>query len=224
MIKIDKKIVGYKVITEADKVKKEEEIKQVLEVMHEQMKRPDILIGSTYKIKPPSAEYALYVTINDIVLNEGTEYEERRPFELFINSKNMDYFQWVVGITRIISAVFRTGGKLEYTIEEMKQVFDPRGGYMKKGGKFMPSLVAELGYTLEEHLIKIGNIKKEEIEEHVKVILAEKLEAFEAVHGKETENDGFPAKATFCKKCGARAVVVLDNCATCLNCQDSRCG
>ena len=226
-VKIDKKIIGYKVLTDADKIAKEEASKPPLEVMHEQMNRPEMLVGSTYKIKPPNAEYALYVTINDVVLNAGTEFESRHPYELFFNSKNMDYFQWVVALTRVTSCVFRSGVSLEYIVSEMKQVFDPRGGYYKKGGVFMPSMVAEIGHTLEKHLIRIGNIKrdKEEVTEHVKAIVAEKLEAFEAVHGTEKdENDGFPRKATLCKKCGSRAVVVLDNCATCLSCQDSHCG
>jgi hypothetical protein len=86
------------------------------------------------------------VTINDIVLNEGTEHESRRPFEVFINSKNMDHFQWIVALTRIMSAVFRKGGDVTFLVEEMKAVFDPRGGYFKAGGVYMPSIVAEIGF------------------------------------------------------------------------------
>ena len=94
----------------------------------------------------------MYVTINDIVLNEGTEYEQRRPFEIFINSKNLDHFQWIVALTRIISAVFRKGGDVTFLVDELKAVFDPRGGYWQPGGKFMPSIIAELGYVIEKHL------------------------------------------------------------------------
>ena len=106
--------------------------------MHEKVERPDTLVGATYKIKSPLFEHALYVTINDIVLNEGTEYELRRPFEIFVNSKNMDHFQWIVALTRIMSAVFRKGGDVTFLVEELKAVFDPRGGYFKAGGVYMP--------------------------------------------------------------------------------------
>ena len=92
--------------------------------MHEKLERPEMLIGSTYKIKTPLSEHALYVTINDIVLNPETPYEKRRPFEIFINSKNMDHFQWIVALTRIISAVFRKGGDATFLVEELRSVFD----------------------------------------------------------------------------------------------------
>ena len=94
----------------------------------------------------------MYVTINDIVLNEGTEHEQRRPFEIFINSKNLDHYQWIVALTRIISAVFRKGGDVTFLVDELKAVFDPRGGYWQPGGKFMPSIIAELGHVIEKHL------------------------------------------------------------------------
>ncbi len=124
--------------------------------MSEDLRRPEVLLGSTYKIKTPLSEHALYVTVNDIVLNEGTEHEQRRPFEIFINSKNMDHFQWIVALTRIMSAVFRKGGDITFLVEELRSVFDPRGGYFKKGGRFMPSLVADIGDVLEHHLRRIG--------------------------------------------------------------------
>ena len=102
--------------------------------MTEELQRPEMLIGSTYKIKTPVSDHAMYVTINDIVLNEGTEHEQRRPFEVFINSKNLDHYQWIVALTRIISAVFRKGGDVTFLVEELKAVFDPRGGYWQPGG------------------------------------------------------------------------------------------
>ena len=135
-IKIDQKIIAYEV--------KKDEIKPAesnVVHMHEKLERPETLIGSTYKIKTPLTEHALYVTINDIVLNQGTEHEKRRPFEIFINSKSMDHFQWIVALTRIISAVFRKGGDATFLVEELRSVFDPRGGYFKKG-KYTPSLVS----------------------------------------------------------------------------------
>ena len=95
--------------------------------MHERIERPEVLIGSTYKIKSPLVEHAMYVTINDIVLNAGTEHELRRPFEIFVNSKSMEHFQWIVALTRIMSAVFRKGGDVTFLVDEMKAVFDPQG-------------------------------------------------------------------------------------------------
>ena len=164
--KIDKKIVKYRVEKPEDKAAAAEaqqprgaEPRQAqanVIRMHEKVERPEMLIGSTYKIKTPVFDHAMYVTINDIVLNEGTEHEQRRPFEIFINSKNLDHFQWIVALTRIISAVFRKGGDVTFLVEEMKAVFDPRGGYWQAGGKFMPSIIAELGYVIEKHLQTIG--------------------------------------------------------------------
>ena len=132
--------------------------------MHEKLERPEVLIGSTYKIKTPVSDHAMYVTINDIVLNEGTPHEQRRPFEVFINSKNLDHFQWIVALTRVISAVFRKGGDTTFLVDELKAVFDPRGGYWQPGGKFMPSTIAELGYVIERHLQSIGLLKKPELD------------------------------------------------------------
>ncbi|MBB5209640.1 NrdJb [Chiayiivirga flava] len=148
--------------------------------MHERVERPEVLIGSTYKIKSPLVEHALYVTINDIVLNQGTEYESRRPFEIFINSKNMDHFQWVVAITRIMSAVFRKGGDVTFLVEELKAVFDPRGGYFKAGGIYMPSIVAEIGAVVEDHLKQIGMIVGDELSDEQKRLIAEKRAAYDA--------------------------------------------
>ncbi|MDE0713465.1 MAG: NrdJb, partial [Gammaproteobacteria bacterium] len=160
-LKIEKKIVGY------DVVKPEEDPVQVTRPiavpdtareqakiiqMHEKVVRPEMLIGSTYKIKTPVSEHAFYITINDMVLNPGTPYEKRRPFEIFINSKNMDHYQWISGLTLIISAVFRKGGDVTFLVSELQSVFDPKGGYFKKGGKFTPSLVAEIGEALENPL------------------------------------------------------------------------
>ena len=153
-IKIDKKILKYRVEKPEDKAAAEkaaaESVAQATEKekesnvvwMHEKVERPEMLLGSTYKIKTPVSDHAMYVTINDIILNEGTPHEQRRPFEIFINSKNLDHFQWIVALTRILSAVFRKGGDVTFLVDEMKAVFDPRGGYWQPGGKFMPSLVS----------------------------------------------------------------------------------
>lgn len=146
---ITKKITGYK-------VKQDEEPDK--EILTEGTPRPEVLVGMTYKIKTPQSEHAMYVTINDIVLNAGTDHEERRPYEIFINSKNMEHYQWILALTRVLSAVFRKGGNIEFLIPELKAVFDPKGGYFKKGGIFMDSIVAELGHVIEAHLKHIGII------------------------------------------------------------------
>jgi hypothetical protein len=189
--------------------------------MHEEIQRPEVLIGSTYKIKTPVSDHAMYVTINDIVLNEGTEYEQRRPFEVFINSKNLDHFQWIVALTRIISAVFRKGGDVAFLVDELKAVFDPRGGYWQPGGKFMPSIIAELGYVIEKHLQTIGMMRKVELDEHQKKMVDEKRAEFEQDAFAKSH---FPDGAALCNKCSTAAVVMMDNCMTCLNCGDSKCG
>jgi hypothetical protein len=194
--------------------------------MHERLERPDMLIGSTYKIKTPLSDHALYVTINDIVLNPGTEHEQRRPFEVFINSKNMEHFQWIVALTRIISAVFRKGGDVTFLVEELRSVFDPRGGYFKKGGKYMPSLVAELGDAIESHLRSIGLITREPLDEHQQNFIDEKRAELELATSAEDDTDelAFPEYAEFCQRCHAKAVIQTDGCLTCLNCGESKCG
>ena len=194
--------------------------------MHEKLERPEVLIGSTYKVKTPVTEHAMYVTINDIVLNEGTEYEKRRPFEIFINSKNLDHYQWIVALTRIMSAVFRKGGDVTFLVEELKEVFDPRGGYWQPGGRYMPSIIAELGYIAERHLIEIGLLKLSEPNEEQQKIIEEKRAEFEARDGQKdafAENK-FPEGAQLCSKCNTAASVMLDGCLTCLNCGYSKCG
>lgn len=234
-IKIDKKIVGYNVAKE-DKAEAPKPAAAVAEkstgakdnVVHltEQLERPEMLLGSTYKVKTPLSEHALYVTINDVILNAGTEHELRRPFEIFINSKNMDHFQWIVALTRIISAVFRKGGDVTFLVEELRSVFDPRGGYFKKGGKYMPSLVAEIGDAIECHLRMIGMLKDNDLDEHQKQLLAEKRAQYEATVKSAESRDpqDFPEGAQLCGKCHTKAAIQMDGCLTCLNCGDSKCG
>src|SRR5207342_3604109 len=264
-VKIDKKIKGYAVVTPEDKAREVAKAESVARAkveadlptadviqMHERIERPEILVGSTYKIKSPLVEHAMYVTINDIVLNAGTEHELRRPFEVFINSKNMDHFQWIVALTRIMSAVFRKGGDVTFLVDEMKAVFDPKGGYFKAGGVYMPSLVAEIGAVVEEHLKSIGLMHDPEMSDATRALIAEKRKAFEDRSKKNAdviapspatagegwdggerpeevievtgEGASFPPSATMCHKCSTKAVVIMDGCATCLNCGYSKCG
>ena len=231
-IQIQKKIVGFSVVKDEEKPEVKKEAVAVVEnepeQMHEKVARPEMLLGSTYKLKTPLSEHSLYVTINDMVLNQGTEHEIRRPFEVFINSKNMDHFQWIVALTRIISAVFRKGGDVTFLVEELKAVFDPRGGYFKKGGKYMPSLVAEIGDIIETHMKTIGLLESDELDEHQKNFIAAKKAEINEQTAKAVENtkddDGFPANAELCKKCSTKAMIKMDGCLTCLNCGDSKCG
>ncbi len=223
-IKIEKKIVGYQVNTAKPVTEVPSKPKVVPIEMNETVKRPDFLLGSTYKIKPPVSEHALYITINDIILNEGTDHETRRPYEVFINSKSMEHYQWVIALTRVISAVFRKGGDITFLIEELSSVYDPNGGYYKKGGIYMPSLVAEISSVIEKHMKTIGLIEHEELSDTAKEILAEKKAQFEQKHNDSPEDNPFPANASLCKKCHNKSVIVMDGCQTCLNCGDSKCG
>ena len=262
-IKIEQKITGYSVVQPADKGAEQtvsmpaassadsksaaarSKAGQGAEViqMHESLERPETLVGSTFKIKSPLFEHALYITINDIILNAGTPHEQRRPFEIFINSKNMDHFQWIVALTRILSAVFRKGGDVTFIAEEMKAVFDPRGGYFKAGGVYMPSIVAEIGAVLEQHMKNIGLIHDPEMDDATRQMIADKRAAYEAGGAKKNSDvsgakgsdsttespepngaSGFPAGSQMCGKCNTKALVLMDNCQTCLNCGYSKCG
>jgi hypothetical protein len=234
--KISGKIASYKVLNaEAEKARiatevEVEEQQLLAEVvhMHESVKRPEMLVGSTYKVKTPVTEHAMYITINDIILNEGSQHEKRRPFEVFINSKNMDNFQWVVALTRLISAVFRKGGDTTFMVEELKAVFDPKGGYFKPGGVFMPSIVAEIGHCIEKHMQMIGMISSDKLDDNQKEFLAKKREEIDAAQsasdGKSVEQGAFPKSASLCAKCSTKALVLMDGCMTCLSCGDSKCG
>jgi hypothetical protein len=226
-IKLDKKIVKYGVVREsadADASATPPSPPGVVQ-MHENVERPEVLMGCTYKVKTPLSDHALYITLNDIVLNAGTPHEVRRPFEIFINSKNMDHFQWIVALTRIISAVFRKGGDAVFLIEELRSVFDPRGGYFKKGGKYMPSLVAEIGDVIEAHMRMIGMIRDEGPDEHQRQLINEKRAQYEAgVKAAEAARaHTFPDSAVLCTQCQTKAMILMDNCLTCLNCGFSKC-
>jgi len=211
-IKIDSKIVSYAVKKPEDeaqaKTLKVTSIAPLLE-------RDDILEGNTYKIKTPNSDHAMYITINDVVVNAGKPDEHRRPFEIFINSKNMEHFMWIVALTRITSAIFRKGGDITFLVEELKAVFDPRGGYYKRGGRYMPSIVAEIGEVIQQHLVSIGMMEGQLNNAELQ---AKRKEA-EATLGSDAI-----ARGGQCDKCGAMAVVRLDNCNCCLECGDSKCG
>ena len=171
----------------------------------EPLARPESLEGSTYKIKWPDTEHAIYITINDIVLNE-----RRRPFEVFINSKNMEHFAWTVGLTRMISAVFRRGGDVSFVVEEMKAVFDPRGGAWIRG-KYVPSILAAIGGVIEQHMISIGFLE------------AEGMGLKGDPQSVVTEISHMSSKIS-CSSCGSFDVRKIEGCDTCASCGYSKCG
>ena len=249
-LKIDKKIVGYEVVDisqpqeKSDAEKKEsvedkkesfEEKKESLEEkkeegativqMHEKLQRPEMLLGSTYKIKTPMSDHALYVTINDVVLNPDTEHELRRPFEIFINSKNMEHYQWIAALTLIISAVFRKGGDVTFLVDELRGVFNPQGGYFKSGGRYMPSIVAEIGDAIESHMKMIGLLEHDLLDEHQRKHIEEKRAQYEQKNKRNETPSGesFPHGSTLCQKCLTKAMIQMDGCLTCLNCGESKC-
>jgi ribonucleoside-diphosphate reductase alpha chain len=167
--------------------------------------RPEALEGSTYKIKWPESEHAIYITINDVVIGG-----HRRPFEVFINSKNMEHFAWTVALTRMISAVFRRGGDVSFVVEELKAVFDPRGGAWVEG-RYIPSILAAIGGVIERHMIAIG---------------------FLAGEGQGLKSDpralamvaGDRPRGPACPNCGQYALVMAEGCLTCTECGHSKCG
>jgi ribonucleoside-diphosphate reductase alpha chain len=173
--------------------------------LSEPLDRPAALEGQTYKVKWPGSEHALYITINDIV-TAG----HRRPFEVFINSKNMEHFAWTVALTRMISAVFRRGGDISFVVEELKAVFDPRGGAWMEG-RYIPSILAAIGGVIERHLIDIGFIEGEGLglKSDPK---AEVLRVGEAPRGKA------------CPSCGSYDLRMVEGCLTCGSCGHSKCG
>ena len=174
--------------------------------MSEPLDRPSTLDGNTYKLKWPDSEHAIYVTINDIIVND-----KRRPFEVFINSKNMEHFAWTVGLTRMISAVFRRGGDVSFVVDELKAVFDPRGGAWV-GGKYIPSILAAIGGVLEEHMMKIGFIKDTDTSLFHKSSEVTKVENLKLSRQKS------------CTSCGQFDLQMIEGCMTCRSCGYSKCG
>ena len=172
--------------------------------MSEPLDRPSELEGNTYKVKWPDSEHALYITINDIVLGG-----HRRPFEVFINSKNMEHFAWTVALTRMISAVFRRGGDVSFVVEELKAVFDPRGGAWM-GGKYIPSILAAIGGVIEQHMIATGFIAGEGM-------------GLKSDPRAEVVGMGAP-RGKACSSCGSFELRMIEGCMTCASCGFSKCG
>jgi ribonucleoside-diphosphate reductase alpha chain len=181
--------------------------------LSEPLDRPQTLEGHTYKLKWPDSEHALYITINDIVIAG-----HRRPFEIFINSKNMEHFAWTVALTRMISAVFRRGGDVSFVVEELKAVFDPRGGAWMEG-RYVPSILAAIGGVIERHLVATGFIAGEG--------LGLKADPRADLHPGSGQGPGDGAQArprgASCPACGSFALHRIEGCLTCADCGHSRC-
>ena len=173
--------------------------------MAEPLDRPEALEGHTYKLKWPDSEHAIYLTINDVIIGG-----HRRPFEVFINSKNMEHYAWTLALTRMISAVFRRGGDVSFVVEELKAVFDPRGGAWMQG-KYIPSILAAIGGVIEEHLIRINFIEGEGMGLKTDP-QAEVMAVGEAPRGKA------------CPSCGQFDLQMVEGCMTCMSCGHSKCG
>ncbi len=182
--------------------------------MTQPLSRPEALPGQTYKVRWPDSEHALYITLNDII-QDG----RRRPFEIFINSKNMEHYAWTVALTRMISAVFRRGGDVSFVVEEMKAVFDPRGGAWMEG-KYVPSLLAAIGEVIERHMIEIGFLpaRPGHDERHAQVV---NLDA-ERPPGTALGLAG--PRLRQCPKCGEAALIRIEDCDQCTSCGYSKCG
>ncbi|WP_422034940.1 adenosylcobalamin-dependent ribonucleoside-diphosphate reductase [Reyranella sp.] len=180
--------------------------------------RPEELPGRTYKIKWPGSDHAIYITVND-VLQEG----RRRPFEIFINSKNMEHYAWTVALTRMISAVFRRGGDVSFVVEELKAVFDPRGGQWM-GGRYVPSLLAAIGGVIERHLVEIGFLAPTESPRLIDAIEERMRHATGGRDGAPAPGAGSATSMGQCPQCGAAALTHQEGCDVCLNCGYSRCG
>ena len=173
--------------------------------LSEPLERPSSLEGHTYKVKWPGSEHALYITINDVVFSG-----HRRPFEVFINSKNMEHFAWTVALTRMVSAVFRRGGDISFVVEELKAVFDPRGGAWMEG-RYIPSILAAIGGVIERHLIAIGFIEGEGL-------------GLKSDPKAEVMVVGGAPKGKACPSCDSYAMQMKEGCMTCNDCGHSKCG
>ena len=196
----------------------------VVHQMYKPLGRPGELPGKTYKLQWPESDHAIYITLNDIVDDLGRV----RPFEIFINSKNMEHFAWTVALTRMISAVFRRGGNISFVVEELKAVFDPRGGQWMQG-KYVPSLLAALGGVIETHLIDIGFLKSpgelaDPSAAEAQIVAIGGGGGVEEVGLSKGEGSGPSSIFRQCPKCGQPNLIRQEGCDTCTSCGYSRCG
>jgi len=188
--------------------------------------RPDVLPGATYKVRWPDSDHAMYITLTDYIDDQA----RRRPFEVFINSKNMEHYAWTVALTRMISAVFRRGGDVSFVVEELKAVFDPRGGHWVSG-RYVPSLLAAIGDVIERHMISSGfliapgQLAEPDTEDSRQVVnltaISGGADDSEESSGK-TENPRSPFR--YCPKCAQPTLIRQEGCDSCASCAYSKCG
>ncbi len=191
----------------------------ILHYLTQPLDRPEALEGATYKVQWPESDHALYITINDVI-QDG----RRRPFEVFINSKNTEHFAWSVALTRMISAVFRRGGDVSFVVEELKAVFDPRGGQWVKG-RYVPSLLAAIGGVLEEHMIMIGFMKAPgSLDEDEVLAKPQVVNLTAGQESQETSEKALENRFRQCPKCGQASLIRQEGCDTCTSCAYSKCG
>ena len=185
--------------------------------MFQPLDRPDALPGATYKVQWPESEHAIYITLNDLIDDNG----RRRPFEVFINSKNMEHYAWTVALTRMISAVFRRGGDVSFVVDELKAVFDPRGGHWM-GGRYIPSLLAAIGEVIERHMIAIGFLAAPGTPAGAEAAKKVTVAAMGANPGDGAATHGAPFRQ--CPKCGQASLIHQEGCDICTSCTYSKCG
>lgn len=234
-VKITQPIVGFKVLTEAESA----DMGPPLEIMHEGLNRPLKLTGSTYHVKaPPGYDSALYITINDMVLNAGTDDESIHPYEIFLNSKQMESFQWITALTVLVSGTWRKGGNITYVVDSLEEVFDPKGGYwgkhyFKDKQRYYNSVVHEIGAIIRRHMTDLGlmdtpplSIKEEEdLAKTVKPVSKNSVSS--AIPDMAIDPTANIPKQD-CPECGGKqTMVMLDGCWTCAvgdSCSFSHCG
>ena len=190
----------------------------ILHYLTQPLDRPEALAGATYKVQWPESDHALYITVNDVI-QDG----RRRPFEVFINSKNTEHFAWSVALTRMISAVFRRGGDVSFVVEELKAVFDPRGGQWVKG-RYVPSLLAAIGEVLEEHMIAIGFMKTPGSLEEDNIAKPQVVNLTAGQDSPETPERAADNRFCQCPRCGQASLIHQEGCDTCTSCTYSKCG
>ncbi|MFN3279377.1 MAG: adenosylcobalamin-dependent ribonucleoside-diphosphate reductase [Paracoccus hibiscisoli] len=195
------------VLSVSEKTEKAPEADKGADVVYltEPLDRPAALEGATYKLKWPGSEHAIYITINDIIHGN-----HRRPFEIFINSKNMEHYAWTVALTRMVSAVFRRGGDVSFVVEELKAVFDPRGGAWMQG-RYVPSILAAIGGVIERHLVETGFLAGEGL-------------GLKADPQAEVMAVGEAPRGPACSSCGQYGMRMVEGCMTCPSCGHSKCG
>ena len=181
----------------------------------EPLERPDVVPGQTYKLRWPESDHAIYITVNDIETVGSDGHRHHRPFEVFINSKNMEHYAWTVALTRMISAVFRRGGDVTFVVEELKAVFDPRGGQWLNG-RYVPSLLAAIGGVIEQHMIEIGFLKPSE----AGISGGTEIDPDNVVRLDTPPRD---KRFRACPKCGVYALLRQEGCDSCTSCGYSKC-